>query len=217
MALKFLGKKEGMTQVYDENGKLITCSVIFAEPNVVSQLKSHKTDGYNAIQLAAFKVKPPKVKNVTKAMIGHFKKGGISPRKALQESRMEKIDGFEVGQEIDANYFAEVTHVDVTGVSKGKGFQGVIKRHGFKGGPGSHGSGFHRHAGSTGMRTTPGRCLPGVKMAGRMGGEKVTVQNKRIVKIDAEKKIILVEGSIPGARGGIVTVRQAIKMKPAKK
>lgn len=217
MTLNFMGKKEGMAQVYDEKGNLITCTVLVVEPNVISQIKTQESDGYSAVQLAAFQLPPSKVKNQSKAMQGHFKKAGVNPRRKVQESRLEDVSGYEVGQELDVTYFEEISHVDVIAVSKGKGFQGVMKRHGFKGGPASHGSGFHRHAGSTGMRSTPGRCLPGVKMAGRMGGERVTVQSLPVVRVDAEKRVLLVKGAVPGSRGSMVTVRQAVKKKHVKK
>jgi len=213
MTMKFLGKKEGMAQVYDEKGNLVVCTVISAEPNVVSQVKSLERDGYSAVQLAAFKATPSKVKNISNPLKGHFKKAGIEPRRALLESPVEKIEEYKPGQEIDVAIFADCAFVDVAAVSKGKGFQGVMKRHNFKGGPAAHGSGFHRHGGSTGMRTTPGRCLPGQKMAGRMGGERVRVQNLRIVKVDPEKRCLLVAGAVPGARGSVVEISRAVKKK----
>jgi large subunit ribosomal protein L3 len=218
MNLKFMGKKKGMTQLFNEKGDLVVCTVISAEPNVVAQVKRKEKDGHNAIQLAAVKVKPSKVRNVSKPLKGHFAKAGIEPRAHISQSPVEEseIESFTVGQEIGVSYFADVPYVDVTGVSKGKGYQGVIKRHGFAGGPASHGSGFHRHAGSTGMRTSPGRCLPGVKKAGRMGADRVTLQNLRVVKIDEAKQVIIVEGAIPGARGGLVYIAKATKKKSAK-
>jgi large subunit ribosomal protein L3 len=217
MTLKFLGKKDGMAQVYDENGKLIPCTVIVVEPNLISQIKSKEKDGYNAVQLAAFQVTPAKVKNVSKPLQGHYKKAGINPRRSQIESRTNDIEAYQLGQEIDVSYFADISHVDVSSISKGKGFQGVMKRYHFKGGPAAHGSGFHRHGGSTGMRSTPGRCLPGTKIAGRMGGKKVTNQNLPVVKVYPEKNVILVAGTVPGARGSIVTVRKAVKKNHEKK
>ena len=202
-----------MAQVYDEKGNLVVCTVISAEPNIVSQVKSLERDGYSAVQLAAFKATPSKVKNISNPLKGHFKKAGIEPRRALLESPVEKIEEYKPGQEIDVAIFADCAFVDVAAVSKGKGFQGVMKRHNFKGGPAAHGSGFHRHGGSTGMRTTPGRCLPGQKMAGRMGGERVRVQNLRIVKVDPEKRCLLVAGAVPGARGSVVEISRAVKKK----
>jgi large subunit ribosomal protein L3 len=210
MTLKLMGKKIGMTRLFDKEGNLVVCSVIFAEPNVVAQVKNQESDGYEAIQLGA--IVQPKKKNMTKPLQGHFAKKGVEPRKHLSESRVEKSDQYTVGQEIDVNYFADSRFVDVRGVSKGKGYQGVMKRHNFAGGPASHGSGFHRHGGSCGMRTSPGRCLPGQKKAGHMGDETVTVQNLEVVKIDSEKKLIIVKGAIPGARGGLVYIKKAIKL-----
>lgn len=149
---------------FDAQGNQIVCTVILAEPNVISQIKSSQgKDGYNAVQLAAYKVKSSKLKNVSKPLQGHFAKAKIEPRSSLKESRVENIEGFQVAQELNVSYFNEISYVDVSGVSKGKGHQGVMKRHNFAGGPASHGSGFHRHGGSTGMRSTPGRCLPGQK------------------------------------------------------
>jgi large subunit ribosomal protein L3 len=211
MTLKFMGKKLGMTRLFDEKGNHVVCTVISAESNVVSQIKNVERDGYRAVQLAAFKVKPPKVRNVSKPMRGHFAKANIEPYEKLVETRVEKEEGFEIGQEVSIAQFTNVGYVDVTGVSKGKGYQGVIKRHHFAGGPASHGSGFHRHGGSTGMRTSPGRCLPGQKKAGRMGADTVTTQNLRIVKVDAEKQVMIVEGAIPGARGGLVFITKSKK------
>jgi len=206
-----MGKKKGMTRLFNEKGDLVVCTVIGAEPNVISQIKSKEIDGYNALQLAAIKVKPSKVKNVSKPLKGHFTKAGIDPRAVLSESRFEKIEEYQLGQELGVSYFSELDFVDVTGFSKGKSYQGVMKRHGFAGGPASHGSGFHRHAGSTGMRSSPGRNLPGGKKAGRMGFDKVTVQSLRIFKIDEAKQVIIVEGAIPGACGGLVTISKAVK------
>jgi large subunit ribosomal protein L3 len=211
MTLKLLGRKKGMTRLFDKDGNLIVCTVISAEPNVVAQVKTKESDGYNAVQLCSMKVKPSKLRNVSKAMQGHFAKGGIEPRGYLIQSKVEKPEEYSVGQEIGVNYFAEATFVDVSGISKGKGHQGVIKRHHFSGGPAAHGSGFHRHGGSCGMRTSPGRCLPGQKKSGRMGGEKVTMQSLEVVKIDEEKQVIVVKGSIPGSRGGLVHISKAKK------
>lgn len=212
MSIKLMGKKQGMTRLFDQKGDLVVCTVIAAEPNVISQIKNKEIDGYNAIQLAAVKVKPAKVRGVSKPKKGHFAKAGVDARRHLSESRVEEVDAYQLGQEIGVEFFADVEYVDVSGVSKGKSYQGVIKRHGFAGGPASHGSGFHRHAGSTGMRSSPGRNLPGGKKAGRMGADKVTLQNLKIFKIDAAKQVIIVEGAIPGARGGLVAISKAVKM-----
>ena len=212
MTLKYQGKKKGMTMRFDAQGNQIVCTVILAEPNVVAQIKSSKgKDGYNAIQLAAYKVKSSKLKNVSKPLQGHFAKAEIEPRSGLKESRVENIEDFQLAQELDVSYFNEIVYVDISGVSKGKGHQGVMKRHNFAGGPASHGSGFHRHGGSTGMRSTPGRCLPGQKKSGRMGNEMVTTQNLRVVKVDLEKNVILVEGAVPGPRNGLVYISKSKK------
>ncbi len=175
------------------------------------QIKRKEKEGYDAVQLAAFKVKPWKKNNVSKPLQGHFAKANVEPRDHLSESRVQAEEEFQVGQELSVAHFAETLYVDVQGVSKGKGYQGVMKRHHFAGGPASHGSGFHRHGGSTGMRSTPGRCLPGQKKAGRMGGEVVTVQNLRVVRIDEAKQAIVVEGAVPGACGGLVYIAKAAK------
>ena len=212
MTLKFQGKKKGMTMRFDAQGNQVVCTVILAEPNVIAQIKSSQgKDGYNAIQLAAYKVKSSKLKNVSKPLQGHFAKAKIEPRSALKESRVENIEDFQVAQELNVSYFNEISYVDVSGISKGKGHQGVMKRHNFAGGPASHGSGFHRHGGSTGMRSTPGRCLPGQKKSGRMGNEMVTTQSLRVVKVDLEKNVILVEGAVPGPRNGLIYISKAKK------
>ncbi len=216
MSLKFMGKKKGMTRLFDEKGDLVVCTVIAAEPHVVSQLKTQETDGYQAVQLAAFKVPASQTRNVTKPLKGHFSKAKIEPRYHFNESRTTEKDAYQVGQEIGVGYFNDCTYVDVTGMSKGKGYQGVIKRHHFAGGPAAHGSGFHRHGGSTGMRTSPGRCLPGQKMAGRMGYDQVTMQNLKVVKVDEEKQLIIVEGAIPGARNGLVYISRSKKKQKKK-
>ncbi len=211
MTLKLMGKKRGMTRIFDESGNQIVCTVISAEPNVITQVKRKEKEGYEAVQLSSFKVKPSKLRNVTKPLQGHFAKAGVEPRDSSIESRVVSAEEFQAGQEIGLSYFSDVVYVDIQGVSKGKGFQGVMKRHNFAGGPASHGSGFHRHGGSTGMRSSPGRCLPGQKKAGHMGAEVVTTQNLRVVKIDEEKQVILVEGAVPGARGGLVYIAKSVK------
>src|ERR1700722_16961809 len=145
MTLKLMGKKRGMTRIFDDQGNVVVCTVISAEPNVVSQLKTDETDGYKAVQLAAEKVKPSKLRNVSKPLQGHFKKAGIEPRRYISQTPVDNIEAYQVGQEFDLGIFADCKFVDVTGISKGKGHQGVIKRHNFSGGPAAHGSGFHRH------------------------------------------------------------------------
>ncbi|MCB1084693.1 MAG: 50S ribosomal protein L3 [Chlamydiia bacterium] len=216
MSLKLMGKKKGMTRVFDESGNLIVCTVIFAEPNVIVQVKDQDKDGYHAVQLGAVKVPESKKKNLTKPLIGHFAKAKVEPRRHLLESRVENSGEFEAGQEVGIDYFAETEFVDVCGTSKGKGFQGVVKRHNFGGGPASHGSGFHRTAGSTGMRSTPGRSLPGVRKAGQMGSQRVTVEGLRVVKVDADKQVILVKGAVPGPKNSLLYIRKSVKKTPVK-
>lgn len=217
MSLKLMGKKKGMTRIYDEKGNLIVCTVIAAEPNVIVQVKGKDKDGYQAVQLGAVKVPESKKKNLSKPLVGHFAKAKVEPRRHLLESRIENTEEFQLGQEIGIDYFSDTEFVDVCGTSKGKGFQGVIKRHNFGGGPGSHGSGFHRTAGSTGMRSTPGRSLPGVKKAGQMGSQKVTTENLKVIRVDAEKQVILVKGAVPGAKNSLLYIRKSVKKTPAKK
>lgn len=221
MALKLMGKKRGMTQRFDDSGNLVVCTVIHAEPNIITQIKRKESDGYNALQLGFEKIvtEDPRTiqKRVTKQLLGHFQKANVEPRRYLAETRLDDVDAYSVGQELGVAVFSEIVFVDVSGVSKGKGYQGVIKRHNFSGGPASHGSGFHRHGGSTGMRSTPGRCLPGQKKAGRMGGENVTIQNLRIVGIDEGRNLIIVEGAIPGPRGSLVSVAPSKKKQQKKK
>lgn len=211
MSLTLMGRKKGMTQVFDDEGNVVVCTVIYAEPNVVSRVIKKEKEGYSAVQLAAFAVSKHKEKNISKPVRSSLVKRGIAPRRKLKESRIDEGHDYVEGQEVGVSYFKDCSYLDLSSVSKGKGYQGVIKRHGFAGGPASHGSGFHRHGGSCGMRSTPGRCLPGQKKAGRMGGEKVTVQNLKVVKIDEEKQVILVRGAVPGANNGIVYLAKATK------
>jgi len=213
MKPKLMGVKKGMMQLFDAQGNKIVCTVIATEKHVISQVKNKEKDGYEAIQLAALKVQSPKVCNVSKPLMGHFKKAGVEPRKFMCETRVEGPHEFQPGQEIGVESFSEVSYVDVIGISKGKGSQGVIKRHHFAGGPAAHGSGFHRHGGSCGMRSSPGRCLPGQKKAGRMGGEQVTVECLKVIKVDVEKQIILVAGPVPGSRGGLLYIAESKKKK----
>jgi large subunit ribosomal protein L3 len=216
MTLKFMGKKAGMTRLFDDKGNLVVCTVIHAEANVITQVKNAEVDGYNAVQLGAFKVTAPKLRNVSKAMRGHYAKGNVEPRRKLSETRVDDVEQYQVGQEVTVASFADVAYVNVCSISKGKGHQGVIKRHHFAGGPASHGSGFHRHGGSCGMRSSPGRCLPGQKKSGRMGGERVTVENLQVVKIDEAKQVLVIAGAVPGARNSLVYVT-ASKKKRVKK
>lgn len=219
--VKLMGKKRGMIQLFDDKGRVVPCTVIEVEPNVVTQVKTEETDGYNAIQLGfeEIKTKDPRTveRRVSKPLLGHFKKSSVTPRRYLLESRLDNVSDYAVGQVVGLETLQEVEFVDAIAISKGKGYQGVIKRHNFAGGPASHGSGFHRHGGSTGMRSTPGRCLPRQKMAGHMGSEQKTIQNLRVVSVDAAENIIVVEGSVPGARDGLVFISPAIKRQPRAK
>ncbi len=211
MPLQLMGKKKGMTRIFDEKGESIVCTVIEVEPNIVVQVKNIEKDGYVAIQMGAVKVLSSKVKNVTKPRKGHFAKAKVEPRRHLSESHLSEGEEFASGQEVGVEYFAEVAYVDVIGTTKGKGFQGVIKRHGFAGGPAAHGSGFHRTAGSTGMCSNPGRTLPGLKMAGHMGNVRMTAKGLKVIRADQEKNIILVKGAVPGSKGGLVYIRKSTK------
>lgn len=210
------GKKLGMTKRVDDNGRMVACTVVHVEPNTVVQVKTKECDGYQAIQLGAIKLQVKRVetlaKRVSKPLIGHFKKSGVAPTRRLRESTVSKPQDYTVGQEIGVEYFDGIGHIDAAGISKGKGFQGVIKRHNFAGGPASHGSGFHRHGGSTGMRTTPGRCLPGQKKAGHMGAERVTVQNLKVIEVNKENQVLIIMGAIPGPVGSIIEISPAIKL-----
>jgi len=221
MALKLMGKKRGMTQFFDEKGNSIVCTVIEAQPNVVTQVKTKESDGYHAIQLGfeIIIVKDPRTmaRRSSKALRGHFQKAGVEPRRYLSESRLKNSQEYNVGQEISIGEFSEVEFVDACGVSKGKGYQGVMKKYNFAGGPASHGSGFHRHAGSTGMRSTPGRCFPGGPRPSHMGYERVTVQNIRVVAVLPEEQLILLEGSVPGPRNSLICLSPAVKKNKCKK
>ena len=202
-----LGRKIGMTQVFAKNGKLTPVTVIEVEPNVVSQIKTVATDGYDAIQLAAVE-KREKLAN--KPEIGHLKKANTTPKRFLKEIRGVNVSDYSLGQVIKADLFEEGEMVDVTGTSKGKGFQGVIKRHNQSRGPMGHGSQYHRGVGSLGTML-PMRVLPGKKMPGRMGGEQVTVQNLEIVQIDLENNVILVKGNVPGPKKSLVLIKASVK------
>ncbi len=202
-----LGRKIGMTQVFAKNGKLTPVTVIEVEPNVVSQIKTVATDGYDAIQLAAVE-KREKLAN--KPEIGHLKKANTTPKRFLKEIRGVNVSNYSLGQVIKADLFEEGEMVDVTGTSKGKGFQGVIKRHNQSRGPMGHGSQYHRGVGSMGT-LLPMRVIPGKKMPGHMGGEQVTVQNLEIVQIDLENNVILVKGNVPGPKKSLVLIKASVK------
>jgi large subunit ribosomal protein L3 len=217
MSLKFLGQKKGMTRVFDSEGNLIAATIIQAEPNTIVQIKKQETDGYTALQLAASEIPKEKESRVSKPLKGHFAKAKVPLYRYLSESRVDDVSQHEVGGKIDLSYLTVDEYVDVRGVSKGKGFQGVMKLHGFRGGPASHGSGFHRHAGSTGMRSTPGRCLPGGPRASRMGGDTVTVQNLRILAIDVDKNLLVLKGAVPGGKNAMLYISKAEKKKNKRK
>ncbi|MGR5995734.1 50S ribosomal protein L3 [Bacillus cereus] len=208
MTKGILGRKIGMTQVFAENGELIPVTVIVANPNVVLQKKTTETDGYNAIQLG-FEDKREKLTN--KPEQGHTAKASTTPKRFIREIRDADVDGLEVGQEVKVDVFATGEIVDVTGISKGKGFQGVIKRHGQSRGPMSHGSRYHRRPGSMGP-VAPNRVFKGKKLAGRMGGDQVTIQNLEIVQVDTERNLLLVKGNVPGAKKSLVVVQGAVKV-----
>lgn len=203
-----LGKKVGMTQIFSEDGRVVPVTVIEAGPMVVTQVKSLDNDGYTALQVGFGAVKE---KSLNKPKKGLFLKTGIEFKKFLREFRLQNVTDYSVGQEIKADVFAAGEKVDVTGTSKGKGFQGPIKRHGKSRGPESHGSRYHRRPGSLGAGTSPGRVFKGKKLAGHMGAERVTIQNLEVVKVDVERNLILIKGAIPGPKGALVTVKQSIK------
>ena len=204
-----LGKKLGMTQVWDESNKLVPVTVVEITPNVVTQLRTPEVDGYSAVQIAYGQIDPRKV---TKPLTGHFDKAGVTPRRHLTELRTDDTSEYSLGQELTVDMFEAGKKVDVMGTSKGKGFAGVMKRHNFKGVSSSHGSHRnHRKPGSIGASSTPSRVFKGMRMAGRMGGDRVTVLNLTVHSVDLEKGILLVKGAVPGARGRIVFVRNAVK------
>ncbi|THE12139.1 50S ribosomal protein L3 [Bacillus timonensis] len=209
MTKGILGRKIGMTQVFVGNGELVPVTVIEAAPNVVLQKKSVETDGYEAVQIG-FDDKREKLSN--KPEKGHATKANTAPKRFVRELRGVNLDEFEVGQEVKVDIFAEGDIVDVTGISKGKGFQGAIKRHGQSRGPMSHGSRYHRRPGSMGP-VAPNRVFKNKLLPGRMGGDRITVQNLEIVKVDTERNLLLVKGNVPGARKSVVTVKRAVKAK----
>ncbi|MDO4289771.1 MAG: 50S ribosomal protein L3 [Eggerthellaceae bacterium] len=200
------GKKIGMTQVWAEDDTVVPVTVIQAEPNVVCQVKTTETDGYEAVQLAFGEIK---AKKVNRPMAGHYNKYGVEPKRKLREVRVENASEYKPGDLQTVAAFADVKKVDVQGTSKGKGFAGVMKRYGFAGGPGGHGAHFHRAPGSIGQCATPSRVFKGVRLPGHMGCDTVTVRNLEVVRIDEEQNLILVKGAVPGGKNGIVRVRMA--------
>ena len=206
MINEIFGKKIGMTQIFNEEDKLVPVTVIKADPNVICQIKTVETDGYNAIQLGFGEIKD---KHVNKPMQGHFDKQGVKPVKYLHETRLEDVSDLKVGDTQTVEAFAEVEKVDVTATSKGKGFAGVMKRYGFGGGPGGHGSHFHRAPASVGQCATPARVFKGKRLPGHMGVDTVTTRNLKVVRVDAENNLILLRGAVPGGVNSVVRVRVA--------
>jgi large subunit ribosomal protein L3 len=204
-----LGEKLGMTQVFDENNRIVPVTVVKAGPCVVTQIRTQEKDGYTAVQLAYGQIDPRKV---TKPVAGHYKAANVTPRRHLVEVRTDSVEGYTVGQELGADVFADGAWVDVSGTTKGKGTAGVMKRHGFHGLGAGHGTQRkHRSPGSIGACATPGRVFKGLKMAGRMGHERQTTQSLLVHKVDAERGLLLIKGAIPGPKGGLVLVRTAAK------
>jgi len=207
-----LGKKVGMTRLFID-GVSVPVTIIKAGPCYVTQKKNNEVDGYEAIQIG---FEPKKEKRTTKPLKGHFKKASVNPVKHLKEFRVENVDSFELGQEIKADVFEVGQKVDIQGLTKGRGYTGVMKRWNFSGGEKTHGSKFHRGLGSTGQHSYPARVFPGKKMPGQYGAEKVTVQNLKIVKIDLENNLIAVKGGVPGAKNSILVLKDAVNVKKKK-
>ena len=215
MTKGILGRKIGMTQVFGENGELIPVTVVEASQNVVLQKKTEEVDGYNAIQVGfedkqAYKKGSKSNKYANKPAEGHAKKAGAAPKRFIREFRNVNVDEYEVGQEVTVDTFEAGDIIDVTGTSKGKGFQGVIKRHGQSRGPMAHGSRYHRRPGSMGP-VAPNRVFKGKNLAGRMGGDRVTIQNLEVVQVVPEKNVILIKGNVPGAKKSLITIKSAVK------
>ena len=207
MKKAILGRKIGMTQIFDETGKVIPVTAIEAGPCTVVQIKTVDSDGYQAVKLGFGEVKESKL---TKPKKGEFKKANVTPKKHLREFRLEEIT-VNVGDEIKADVFAQGEKVDITGTTKGKGFQGVIKRHGQHRGPMGHGSMYHRRPGSMGATSTPGRVFKGKKLPGHMGRVTITIQNLDVVRVDMDKNVLLIKGSVPGAKGAILKIKSAVR------
>ena len=206
MAGAILGKKLGMTQVWSEDDRLIPVTVVEAGPCVVTQVKNAEKDGYDAVQIGFGDIRADKV---NKPMQGRFAAGGVEPQRHVAEVRLDEATELATGDEIKVDVFEEGTKVHVSGTSKGKGFAGVIKRHHFSGGRGSHGSHFHRSPGAIGQASTPSRVFKGKKMPGRMGNETVTVRNLEVVSVDAEQNLLLLKGAVPGGKGSVLMIRNA--------
>ena len=206
MVSTILGRKLGMTQIFDEDDNFVPVTVILAGPCTVSQVKTKETDGYEAVQIGFGALKP---KHVNKPMAGHFAKAGVEPMKYLREVRVENGEEHKCGDVVTVADFADVKNVDVTGTSKGKGFQGTVKRWNFSRGPMAHGSRNQREPGSIGQCAYPARVRKGLHMAGHMGDERVTVKNLKLVRVDAEQNLMLVKGAVPGGKDAIVSIRMA--------
>ncbi|CAN5171487.1 50S ribosomal protein L3 [soil metagenome] len=202
MSIGLLGRKVGMTQVFLADGTLVPVSVVAVEPNTVTALRTTERDGYNAVQMGA-----GRARRLTKPRLGQLK--DLPPVRDAREFRLDDVSEYEVGQTLDVTLFAEGDVIDVTGVSKGKGFAGTIKRHNFRRGPETHGSDSHRQPGSIGAGTDPGRVFKGTPMAGRMGNDRVTVKKMTVIRADAERNLLLVKGPVPGARNALIVVRKA--------
>lgn len=203
-----LGRKIGMTQIFAEDGRVVPVTVVKAGPCVVVQKKTVETDGYNAVQVGFGEIKE---KRVNKPTMGRFKKAGVTPTRFMREFRLQDTPELEVGAEIKVDIFETGEKIDVSGISKGKGFQGVIARWGQHRGPMSHGSRYHRRPGSMGACASPAKVMKGKRLPGRGGSDKVTIQNLEVIKVDTDKDLILVKGAVPGARGGLVTIRNSVK------
>ena len=206
-----VARKRGMTQVFSDDGNAIPVTVLEAGPCTVVQVKTRATDGYDALQLGF----EEKRKNISKPMAGHFKRANVTPTRALREFRLDTVDGYQVGQKLSVELFRPGELVDVTGVTKGRGFQGGVKRHGWFGGDASHGSMFHRAPGSIGASSDPSRVFPGHRLPGRMGGLRVTVPHVEVVRVIADQNLLLIKGAVPGPTGGLVLVRQSVKLSKA--
>lgn len=206
---KILGKKIGMTQIFEEDGRLVPVTVVEAGPLKVVQLKNVDNDGYNSIQIGYVDAKE---KRINKPLKGHFDKAQVEYKRYVREFRVENPDEYEIGQELKVDIFEVGDKIDVSGVSKGKGTQGPIKRYGYGRGPMTHGSKYHRAGGARSAASSPGRVFKGRKGAGRMGNEKVTVQNLEVVRVDAEKNLLLIKGAVPGPKGGLLTIKESVKV-----
>ena len=209
MKKAILTTKVGMTQIFNEDGVLTPVTVLQAGPCVVTQVKTVENDGYSAIQVGFGDIRE---KLVNKPMKGHFAKAGVAPKRFVREFRLEDAESYAVGQEIKADVFAAGDKIDATAISKGKGFQGAIKRHNQHRGPMTHGSKYHRHAGSNGACSDPSKVFKGKHMPGHMGSKKITIQNLEVVRVDAENNLLLVKGAVPGPKKCLVTIREAVKV-----